>query len=150
MKAPILLALAAALAFAGGYGAGLLPPAGAEAPDQDPDLLPDAVPSYVGMGQFAVPVLRNGRTTSFVLAEVTLEASGPVAAETLRRRLPHARDALLRGLYSLAGEGFFDTPAVDPAAAAAALARAAEAQFGPGLVRAVLFDRLMKQNNNRL
>lgn len=148
MKAPILLALAAALAFAGGYGVGLLPPAGAEVPAPGP--LPDGIPSYVGMGQFAVPVLQNGRTTSFVLAEVTLEASGPAAAETLRRRLPHARDALLRGLYGLAGEGFFDAPAVDPAAAAAALARAAEAQFGPGLVRAVLFDRLMKQNNNRL
>lgn len=148
MKTPLLLALATALAFAGGYGAGLLPAAGTGT--QDADSLPDARPAYVDMGQFAVPVLRNGRTTSFVLAEVTLEASGPDAADMLKRRLPHARDALLRGLYDLAGEGFFDGSTVDPAAAAAMLARTAEEQLGPGLVRAVLFDRLMKQNNNRL
>lgn len=148
MKAPLLLALASALAFAGGYGAGLLPRAGAATGDAVP--LEAAVPSYVGIGQFAVPVLRDGRTTSFVLAEVTLETTGPAAAETLRRHLPHVRDTLLQGLYGLAGEGFFDAPAVDPAAAAGTLGRRIEARLGPGLVRAVLFDRLMKQNNNRL
>ena len=38
----------------------------------------------------------------------------------------------------------------NPRFGAATLGRRVEARLGTGLVRAVLFDRLMKQNNNRL
>jgi flagellar protein FliL len=168
------IAVAIAVAFGGGFGAGeglkWLAPAdaagsggetGAErradgsAAAATEAVKPGAItgpvgPAYVELGQLVVPVLRNGRTTSFVLAQVTLEAAGKGEADRLKRILPHARNAILQGLYGLAGNGFFDGSSVDPAAAARVLKQGADEQLGANLVRAVLFDMLLKQNNNRV
>lgn len=106
-------------------------------------------PYYIEVGQLMVPVLADGRTTAFILTQITLEADSLDNANRLRRHLPHARNALLQGLFGLAGTGFFDGPSVDPSAAAAALWQAANEQLGGGLVKTVLIDRLLRQENTR-
>ncbi|WP_207477357.1 flagellar basal body-associated FliL family protein [Arenibaculum pallidiluteum] len=151
MRALILLAGATAAAFAGGYGAGLLArPSNPGAPAPAGTAAEEASASvFVDAGQFAVPVMAGGRTTAIVLAQLTVEASGPAQAEVMRQRLPTLRDALLQALFGLSGSGFFEGPAVDPAAAAQVLQKAAEERIGPGNVRAVLFERLLRQDNRR-
>ncbi len=151
MKPVIAFGAAAVLAFATGYGAGrfqmwreVMPPAApqiAEATDG---------PFYVEAGQLVVPVWLDGRTQAFILTQITLEAAGTEEANLLRRRLPQARSALLQSLYGLAGSGFFDGPTVVPAEAARALQDGANAQLGQPLVKAVLIDRLLRQDNTRL
>lgn len=146
--------LCAALAAAGGYGLGRLqgaeaaPNAATGATAEKPDDAGD--PIYVDIGQLMVPVLADGRTTAFILTQITLQTNSTDQANLIRRRLPHARNALLQALFGLAGSGAFDGPSVDPAAVARSLKQAAGDQLGPDLVRAVLIDRLMRQENTRL
>jgi flagellar FliL protein len=146
-----VFAACAALAAAGGYGLGRLQLYGdaAAAPAASAPGAEAAGPFYVEVGQLMVPVLVDGRTTAFILTQVTLEAAGAEQASLIRRRLPHARNALLQGLFGLAGAGAFDGPAVDPAAAARALKQAANEQLGAELVKTVLIDRLLRQENTR-
>ena len=59
-------------------------------------------------------MLEGGRTIAFILTQVTLEASSAEDALLVRRRLPHARSAMLESLFDLAGHGRFNGPAVDP------------------------------------
>jgi flagellar FliL protein len=148
MNGILKLALACAVAFGAGYGGGLAT-TGAE-PAGTPAAAPAGTgPHYVEIGQLVVPVMDAGRTTSFVLAQITVEAAGETAAQQLRRELPHARNALLQGLYGLAADGFFEGTSVDPAEASRRLAEAAGRRFGPDVVKEVLFDRLLKQDNRR-
>ncbi|MGQ9369326.1 hypothetical protein [Azospirillum sp. ST 5-10] len=161
MKALLLFSVAAGLAFAGGYGAGryelaaraAAPPAdGAQEAEEPAGRAGEdgaAGPYYVEAGQFVVPVLAQGRTEAFILAQVTLEAGDGEGADLVRRRLPHARSAMLEGLFGLAQSGAFDGPAVDPAAVAGALRASANGQFSAGPVKAVLIDRLLRQDNSR-
>lgn len=157
MKAVLLFAVAAALAFAGGYGFGRF-----EAPQapETVDRLPDAGvpvaggPYYVEAGQLIVPMLERGRTIAFILTQVTLEASSADDALLVRRRLPHARSAMLEALFDLAGQGRFNGPSVDPQGVATALLAGANgtltSQESTQPVRAVLIDRLLRQDNTRL
>ncbi len=150
--------LCAALAAAGGYGLGRLQraeAATAAAPGATTDKSAEKPeeaggPFYVDVGQLMVPVLADGRTTAFILTQITLQTGSADQANLIRRRLPHARNALLQALFGLAGSGAFDGPSVDPAAVARSLKQAAGDQLGPGLVRAVLIDRLLRQENTRL
>lgn len=165
MKAVLSFAVAAALAFAGGYGFGrfdALPPAPAPGA---PAAAPVAGnPHYVEAGQLVVPMLDQGRTVAFILTQVTLEAANADDALAVRRRLPHARSAMLEALFDLAGHGRFNGPSVDPQGVAAALLASANGSFaglegggqgggqGGGVrpVRSVLIDRLLRQDNTRL
>ncbi|MFL7903999.1 hypothetical protein ACJ41P_22895 [Azospirillum argentinense] len=150
--------LCAALAAAVGYGIGRLQlTLGAEekAVEQTagagPDLPTDGPgPFYVEVGQLMVPVLVEGRTNAFILTQITLQTGSVEQSNLLRRHLPHARNALLQALFGMAGAGAFDGPSVDPAAVARSLKQAAAEQLGPDLVRGVLIDRLMRQENTRL
>ncbi|QCO18791.1 hypothetical protein D3869_26260 (plasmid) [Azospirillum brasilense] len=149
--------LCAALAAAVGYGIGRLQlTLGAEkAVEQTagagPDLPTDGPgPFYVEVGQLMVPVLVEGRTNAFILTQITLQTGSVEQSNLLRRHLPHARNALLQALFGMAGAGAFDGPSVDPAAVAKSLKQAAAEQLGPDLVRGVLIDRLMRQENTRL
>ncbi|TWA64086.1 hypothetical protein FBZ84_10934 [Azospirillum baldaniorum] len=151
--------LCAALAAAVGYGIGRLQlTLGAEekaAAEQQagagPDLPTDGPgPFYVEVGQLMVPVLVEGRTNAFILTQITLQTGSVEQSNLLRRQLPHARNALLQALFGMAGAGAFDGPSVDPAAVAKSLKQAAAEQLGPDLVRGVLIDRLMRQENTRL
>ncbi|WP_114858631.1 flagellar basal body-associated FliL family protein [Azospirillum brasilense] len=150
--------LCAALAAAVGYGIGRLQlTLGAEekAVEQTagagPDLPSDGPgPFYVEVGQLMVPVLVEGRTNAFILTQITLQTGSVEQSNLLRRHLPHARNALLQALFGMAGAGAFDGPSVDPAAVAKSLKQAAAEQLGPDLVRGVLIDRLMRQENTRL
>ncbi|PWC42568.1 flagellar basal body-associated FliL family protein [Azospirillum sp. TSO22-1] len=153
MRPMAVLAALTVLAFAAGYGGGFLqmrPPATQEAGASSPAKGEGEGPHYVELGQFVVPVLAGGRTTSYVLAQVTLEAEGAVQASALRRRLPQARSALLQGLYGLAGASVFEGPAIQLGAAARALRESVNEQLGRGMVKAVVIDRLLKQDNTRL
>jgi len=152
-----VVAVCAALAAGAGYGLGRFqlyseaaaaapPPAGAPGAAASGEA---AGPFYVEIGQLMVPVLADGRTAAFILAQITLEAASAEQANLIRRRLPHARNALLQGLFGLAGAGAFDGPAVDPAAAARTLKQAANEQLGGDLVKSVLLDRLLRQENTR-
>lgn len=156
MKAVLLFAVAAALAFAGGYGFGRI-----EAPqDTAAGGRPDAGssvsggPYYVEAGQLVVPMLERGRTIAFILTQVTLEASSADDALLVRRRLPHARSAMLEALFDLAGHGRFNGPSVDPQGVATALLAGANGTLtsreSTQPVRAVLIDRLLRQDNTRL
>ena len=156
MKAVLLFAVAAALAFAGGYGFGRF-----EAPqDTAATGRPDAGasvaggPYYVEAGQLVVPMLERGRTIAFILTQVTLEASSADDALMVRRRLPHARSAMLEALFDLAGHGRFNGPSVDPQGVATALLAGANGTLtsheGSQPIRAVLIDRLLRQDNTRL
>lgn len=147
MNRILKLGLACAVAFGAGYGGGLA--ATRPEPAETPALQTGIGPHYVEVGQLVVPVLADGRTKSFVLAQITIEADSETAAQRLRRELPHARNALLQGLYGLAASGFFEGASIDPAEASRRLAEAADRQFGPDVVKAVLFDRLLKQGNRR-
>ncbi|HYD69571.1 hypothetical protein [Azospirillum sp.] len=152
-----VVAICAALAAGAGYGLGRFQlyseaAAAAPAPGSAQGTAPGAEaagPFYVDIGQLMVPVLADGRTTAFILAQITLEAASADQANLIRRRLPHARNALLQGLFGLAGSGAFDGPSVDPAAAARTLKQAANEQLGSELVKAVLLDRLLRQENTR-
>jgi len=156
MKALLLFAAAAGLAFAGGYGFGRYETMPRPAPP--PDTAPAAVagevigsgPYYVEVGQLVVPMLSKGRTVAFILTQITLEAGSNDQASLVRRRLPHARSAMLETLFGLAGAGRFDGPAVDPMAVSAALLRSANGQYSSQPVKAVLIDRLLRQDNSRL
>lgn len=151
-----IFVLCAALAAAGGYGLGRLqqaqaasaPGSTADKPGEKPE--ETGGPFYVDVGQLMVPVLADGRTAAFILTQVTLQTGSADQANLIRRRLPHARSALLQALFGLAGSGAFDGPSVDPATVARSLKQAAGEQLGPDLVRAVLIDRLMRQENTRL
>lgn len=155
MKAVLLFAVAAGLAFAGGYGFGRYETMPRPAPP--PDSTPAAVagetigtgPYYVELGQLVVPMLNKGRTIAFILTQITLEAGSNDQASLVRRRLPHARSAMLETLFGLAGTGSFDGPAVDPQAVSTALLRSANTQFSSEPVKAVLIDRLLRQDNSR-
>jgi len=155
MKAVLLFAVAAGLAFAGGYGFGRYEtmPRPAPAPDTAPAAVAGEVigtgPYYVELGQLVVPMLNKGRTVAFILTQITLEAGSNDQASLVRRRLPHARSALLETLFGLAGTGSFDGPAVDPLAVSTALLRSANTQFSSEPVKAVLIDRLLRQDNSR-
>lgn len=107
-------------------------------------------PFLVDIGQLMVPVLVDGRTNAFILTQITLEAGSVEQANQIRRHMIHARSALLQGLFGLAGTGFFDGPTVDPAAASRALRQSANEQLGSNIVKGVLIDRLMRQENTRL
>jgi flagellar basal body-associated protein FliL len=144
-------AAAAILAFAGGYGMGILQTDQANAEDGVQASRPDEAssPDYVPVGQIVVPLLAAGRTDAFILAQVTLEASGPDAADDLRRRMPHVRNAVLQSLFGLAGAGVFDGPSIEPGAVAQAIRLATNEQLGREGVRRVLIDRLLRQENRR-
>lgn len=155
-----LLAGAAALAYGAGFGAGWFlgregePAPAAAAGTADPDAPPAAgsvrpIGYYVEAGQFVVPVLIAGKTLAFVLAQVTVEVGGPSEADRLRRQLPHVRNALLQGLYGLAGSGAFEGEAPDLPAVARTLRDRMNEDLGGGVARAVLFDRLLRQPNSR-
>ncbi|MCG5240936.1 hypothetical protein [Azospirillum doebereinerae] len=155
MKAVLLFAVATGLAFAGGYGAGryeTMP-----RPTVPVDAAPAALagetigsgPYYVEVGQLVVPMLAKGRTVAFILTQITLEAGSNDEANMVRRRLPHARSAMLETLFGLAGSGSFDGPAVDPLAVSAALLRSANGQYSSRPIRTVLIDRLLRQDNSR-
>jgi hypothetical protein len=157
MKAVLLFAVAAALAFGGGYGFGRIEALQDSAPAA-PAEPTSGGPYYVEAGQLVVPMLERGRTIAFILTQVTLEASSADNALLVRRRLPHARSAMLESLFDLAGRGRFNGPAVDPQGVAAALLAGANGSFSVSLggresaqpVRAVLIDRLLRQDNTRL
>ncbi|SMH63048.1 flagellar basal body-associated FliL family protein [Azospirillum agricola] len=158
MKAVLLFAVAAGLAFAGGYGYGRYEAMPRPAPPvPSPDAPPGPVagetigtgPYYVEVGQLIVPMLAKGRTVAFILTQITLEAGSSDQANMLKRRLPHARSAMLETLFGLAGSGSFDGPAVDPLALSAALLRSANGSYSSPPVKAVLIDRLLRQDNSR-
>ncbi|CAO3438332.1 hypothetical protein [Azospirillum doebereinerae] len=156
MKAVLLFAVAAGLAFAGGYGAGRYetrPRPAAPPSDAAPTALAGesigSGPYYVEVGQLVVPMLAKGRTVAFILTQITLEANSNDEASLVRRRLPHARSAMLETLFGLAGSGSFDGPAVDPLAVSAALLRSANGQYSSQPIRTVLIDRLLRQDNSR-
>lgn len=153
IKAVLLFAAVVGAAFGAGYAWGTYdampepePPADAEAGDSHGQ----SGPYYVEAGQLVVPVLAKGRTLAFILAQVTLEARSNDEAILLRRRLPHARSAMLESLFGLAGSGSFDGPAVDTPAISAALLRSANESYANAPVKSVLLDRLLRQDNTRL
>ncbi|MBK1840843.1 hypothetical protein JHL17_25895 [Azospirillum sp. YIM B02556] len=155
MKAVLLFAVAAALAFAGGYGFGRFEaPQGAGPTPAAPAETVAGGPYYVEAGQLVVPMLERGRTVAFILTQVTLEAGSADDALLVRRRLPHARSAMLEALFDLAGHGRFNGPAVDPQGVAAALLAGANGSLigreTAQPIRAVLIDRLLRQDNTRL
>ncbi|PWC37816.1 hypothetical protein [Azospirillum sp. TSO35-2] len=155
MKAVLLFAVAAGLAFAGGYGFGRYDtlPRPASAENGAHEAAGEGIgggPYYVEAGQLVVPLLNQGRTIAFILTQVTLEAGSVDQAQMVRRRLPHTRSAMLESLFELAGTGRFNGPAVDPQAVAAALLSSANGPFAGQPVRAVLIDRLLRQDNTRL
>ena len=156
-----VFAAAALLAFVGGYGMGHWTTAAEEAPTDgtadDPQAAGTASGAaarseslYVPVGQIIVPLLKGGRTEAFIMTQVTMEAVGQEAAHGMRRRLPQLRNAVLQSLFGLAGDGFFDGPSIEPAEAGRAIRKAVNDQFGEELVRQVLIDRLMRQDNRRL
>ena len=152
MKAVLLIAVAAMLAFAGGYGFGRIKAPQDSAPAAPAEPVAGG-PYYVEAGQLVVPMLERGRTIAFILTQVTLEASSADDALLVRRRLPHARSAMLESLFDLAGHGRFNGPAVDPQGVATALLAGANGSFSRENVqpiRAVLIDRLLRQDNTRL
>ena len=152
MKAVLLFAVAAALAFGGGYGLGRIEATQDSAPAA-PAETASGGPYYVEAGQLVVPMLERGRTIAFILTQVTLEASSADNALLVRRRLPHARSAMLESLFDLAGRGRFNGPAVDPQGVATALLAGANGSFGRESaqpIRSVLIDRLLRQDNTRL
>lgn len=156
MKAVLLFAVAAALAFAGGYGFGRFedPRDAAAGGQPDAGAAVAGGPYYVEAGQLVVPMLERGRTVAFILTQVTLEASSADDALLVRRRLPHARSAMLEALFDLAGHGRFNGPSVDPQGVGTALLAGANGTFtgheSAQPVRAVLIDRLLRQENTRL
>ncbi|CBS91029.1 hypothetical protein [Azospirillum lipoferum] len=155
MKAVLLFAVAAALAFAGGYGFGRFEAPQDTAATGQPDAGASIAggPYYVEAGQLVVPMLERGRTVAFILTQVTLEASSADDALLVRRRLPHARSAMLEALFDLAGHGRFNGPSVDPQGVATALLAGANGTLtsheSAQPVRAVLIDRLLRQDNTR-
>ncbi|WP_029008822.1 flagellar basal body-associated FliL family protein [Azospirillum halopraeferens] len=152
MNAFVLFAVAAGVAFAAGYGAGraeLAMAASAPAAGVAADPADSSGPHYVDAGQFVVPVLVQGQTAAFILTQMTLETANGDDAALVRRRLPHVRSAVLETLFDLARNGAFDGPAVEPAAAAAALRTGVNARFPAEPVRTVLIDRLLRQDNSR-
>lgn len=151
LKAIAIIAAAAAAAYAAGFGIGRFesaPPPTPEDADTRP-LTERPRGYYVEAGQFVVPVVEGGRTTAFILAQVTVEAPDADRAERLRRDLPHTRNALLQGLYGLAGSGAFAGDTIDPAAASHALRDTLNRDLGAGTALSVLFDRLLRQPNSR-
>jgi len=141
--------LALSLAGGGGYGVGRWLGNPPSAPTSGDATAEDPAPLYVDAGQLVVPVLGDDGTRAFILSKITLEAGDPAAAERLRRELPRARDALLQGLFQMAGDGVFDRKVVDPGAVAESLRVSLEGRLSGVTLRAVLMDRLLRQENNR-
>src|SRR3546814_14454908 len=63
---------------------------------EDPVVDAQAKPSYVDAGRIVVPVIRNGRTTNYVVAALRLEAESDAVAPRHTARLPTGRNRLLQ------------------------------------------------------
>jgi flagellar protein FliL len=151
-KAIVILAGCAFLAASGGYGYGRLRAYLSEPPAETADGAetdPAKKPEFVDVGQLVVPVMKDGRTTAFILTQITLEAAGKEMAEALRQRLPNARSALLQSLFGLSAGGAFDTRTVEPVKVARALKENLNQELKGNLVKAVLIDRLLRQENTK-
>lgn len=137
----------AALAAGAGYGLGALQTTKSAKPVAEEPLA--SVPATVEIGQIVVPVVAEGRTTAFILAQITLDVAPADQLERVKKSVPKARDAALRALFALAGAGAFDTRTIDPARVAQELKRGINESLDGAPVKAVLIDRLLRQDNSR-
>lgn len=105
--------------------------------------------TYFGIGQFVVPVVYDGKTQAFVLAEITLALKTEEQKKEAAKHLPHYRDAALQSLYAYAGTGAFTNGSFDPSVLAQRMAGDLNNTLGTDTVGQVLFNRLMLQDNLR-
>ncbi len=121
----------------------------AEAPpaaEMDPDK-PSSL--HVETGQFVVPLLEEGRTEAFLLAEVALEMTDAGTAARHRADTSILRDIMLRHFFEAAEEGRVLPSKADPATLRDSLKHALNRELGTAAVAQVLFDRLLLQENVR-
>lgn len=103
---------------------------------------PDPKPSYVSLGEFTVNLpQQNRRDLSYAVVDITLDAA-PGAASHLRDLLPLLKEAVLRRLLSLAGEGELKPDETDPVALKKVLLQSID-RLEPNRVRDVLITRLL-------
>ncbi|WP_119461175.1 flagellar basal body-associated FliL family protein [Rhodospirillaceae bacterium SYSU D60014] len=105
--------------------------------------------TYFELGQFVVPVVLNGRTQAFVLAEITVSLETEEQKKEAAKHLPHYRDAALQSLYAYAGTGAFTNGSFDPGDLAERMVGDLNTTLGTAVVDQVLFNRLMLQDNLR-
>jgi flagellar basal body-associated protein FliL len=105
--------------------------------------------TYLELGQFVIPVVYDGKTQAFVLAEITLSMTSLDEKMVAARHIPDYRDATIRSLFSYAETGAFMSGQFDPKALAERMANDLNTAFGAEVVDKVLFTRLMLQNNYR-
>lgn len=110
-----------------------------------------ATPSstHVEAGQFVVPLLEEGRTEAFLLAEITLELADKETAARHRADTSILRDIMLRHFFEAAEEGRVLPNKADPSTLKDSLKRALNRELGTAAVTQVLFDRLLLQENVR-
>ena len=102
---------------------------------------------YVRIGQFVVPIISEGSTRAFVLAEIALDTGSTEKSPEIENSLPQYRDAVLQALYAEAGAGAFDGSNFNLAALSANVFTAIRRAVPGTPVRKVLFDRLLLQAN---
>jgi len=154
-KAIVVTVGLAFVAGAIGFGAARLHVATGEAPKEltgpatPAELAEKPKPEFVDVGQMVVPVLKAGKTQAFILSKLTLEAADSEAAAILKDRIPNARSVLLQTLYGLASSGAFENNDTDPKAVAETLKISLNDGMKSPLVKTVLIDRLLRQDNTR-
>lgn len=148
LKALVIVVGCAALAAGAGYGLGRIQTA-TPAAESTADNAKKPEPQFVDVGQLVVPVFVEGKTSAFVMIQVTLEAVNDKAATQLRSRLPVARSVVLQSLFGLAANGAFDARTADPAGVAKSLRQSLNQELSTELVKTVLIDRLLRQDNSR-
>ena len=150
---PLIIAIAGIVSLGGGALAGAMfntkPAQNMSVHDATP--APPAQPSrfeYVKFNsQFVVPVQAGGQVTALLVTNLQLEVAEGSSEDAFRRE-PRLRDAFLKILFQMAGEGAFDADMFAPATQTELRGRllaAARNIMGPS-VNAVLISDFLKQD----
>lgn len=102
--------------------------------------------SYLQVDQIVIPFFKNGRTTAYIMAEVSLETSTEPEYNALRNAMPRIQSTIRRALTLEAARGAFDGDTADIDELGAAVRDALNKLFPEAPrppVEAVFFRRLL-------
>ncbi len=105
--------------------------------------------SYLQVDQVVIPLMKNGRTTAYILAEVSLETSSEPEYNALRNAMPRIQATVRRALTREAARGAFDGDSADIDELGEAVRGSLNSLFPEAPrppVEAVFFRRLLLEN----
>lgn len=102
--------------------------------------------AIIKTGQIIVPVIKQDKTTAYVMAEFALEAKDEASAQVIENRMPYVRDALIETMISLVASGHVGGTSLDRSVVSTQVVRAANRSLGDKHVKRALFDSYFRQS----